>query len=566
MNRRVIVDPLQLNKYIDSLCSTIEEFFVIDIEKCFFTTLFYVANKYSPFDDLKEAAIETVIKQFVYSEDRAAVEAILTQKVLLEVAKSGVERQIEFRSRCENNVYSWVRGFIMPTGDGDLGHVLFYTVDIAKEKRAVEVEQMQKEILAVLKIKMMDYFEVDLAAKCVKVVLCTHTALEDGRVYGWDDWYDCFRQHILYSGDMQKFETAFALTHLQQLKDQERINITVRYAIDANEYIWVEFNGLYVVNRKGEKHVCIIIHNIHKQHLVEGIVNLYINENCDYFYYINAKENTGELFNARKTGTIVPPMVVKDYAQEMVAYINQHVVEEDRAMVAYEIGLERIISQLDKKGIHTFSAGIQEIDGSYARKLWQFLYHDKDNQVILLTRTDITDFYSEQQELRKRAQLDALTGIYNVSIKTMIRKELLTRDEQAAVLFMDLDNFKVVNDTLGHARGDSLLCAVAEVIKQNTRQNDLCGRIGGDEFVVFLNVACCEEALKEIVERIQQEINDMIVYHVGELEVSCSIGVACYPKDGKRFEDLLKHADTAVYQAKQEGKNRIVFYSDLPPV
>ena len=231
-------------------------------------------------------------------------------------------------------------------------------------------------------------------------------------------------------------------------------------------------------------------------------------------------------------------------------------------MVIYEMGLKRVIEQLDKKGIHSFSTGIYEEDGSYARKVCQYLYYDKEEQIILLTRSDITFYYKQQETLRQKAETDILTGIYNNAVKNKIRSELSERKAPAAIMFMDLDNFKLVNDQLGHKTGDELLCKIASTLKENMRNNDLCGRIGGDEFVLFLNEGISKENRTKIVGRIQQSINRTIKQIVGDLDVTCSIGVAMYPEHGRRLEVLLEHADVAVYKAKEEGKNKIVFYKE----
>jgi diguanylate cyclase (GGDEF)-like protein len=127
------------------------------------------------------------------------------------------------------------------------------------------------------------------------------------------------------------------------------------------------------------------------------------------------------------------------------------------------------------------------------------------------------------------------------------------RDERVAVLFMDLDNFKVVNDSLGHDAGDLLLASVAGRLKRCLRPEDTLARFGGDEFVVLLeDVADPEEAV-QVAERIIGDLGSPFPVEGRELFVRASVGIACGEASTKSADDLLRDADTAMYQAKAEG-------------
>jgi diguanylate cyclase (GGDEF)-like protein len=132
-------------------------------------------------------------------------------------------------------------------------------------------------------------------------------------------------------------------------------------------------------------------------------------------------------------------------------------------------------------------------------------------------------------------------------------------------MFIDLDHFKPINDTLGHAFGDSLLHEIAKRIRAAVRESDTPARIGGDEFVVLLrNVQHAEDALT-VAEKIRQTLNEPFTIDKHTVTVSASMGIAMYPDDGTDSLELSKHADDAMYRAKQNGRNAVVFYADAGP-
>ncbi len=181
----------------------------------------------------------------------------------------------------------------------------------------------------------------------------------------------------------------------------------------------------------------------------------------------------------------------------------------------------------------------------------------------------ISDIDREKHELLTyiaKSQTDMLTKLYNkVTTETLIEECIAkTSDEKIshALFIIDFDNFKAVNDTFGHFSGDDLLRNVSTKLKETFRIDDIIGRIGGDEFVVFLK----EINGTETIGKKAREINKIFKREITEsgitVSVSCSIGIAVYNKDGKSFSALYRNADSALYQAKKLGKDRYVFYDE----
>jgi len=165
------------------------------------------------------------------------------------------------------------------------------------------------------------------------------------------------------------------------------------------------------------------------------------------------------------------------------------------------------------------------------------------------------DFISE--ELHKLLYTDYLTGALNrqTFIKLVSRKlQSLKSGETACLLYIDLDGFKKVNDQFGHTFGDKLLQAVSRRIKSCTRSSDLFGRIGGDEFVLFLTRAV--ETAEEVLERINEKFREPFSIDGVIIKLGLSAGVAVYPKDGENLEALIEAADRAMYRAKFEKRGK----------
>lgn len=191
--------------------------------------------------------------------------------------------------------------------------------------------------------------------------------------------------------------------------------------------------------------------------------------------------------------------------------------------------------------------------------------------VECLTGVDITDskhaedsFRSQKQHMDYVAFHDPLTGLANRSLfYDRVHKSIAAAKrtgDSFAVMLIDLDRFKKVNDSLGHDAGDAYLCYAAKHLQQVVRPTDTTARLGGDEFVVVLESIRSEENVQKLASAVLASLAQPVTLQGHEITGSASIGISIYPKDGNAVDQLLKHADQAMYQAKAAGKNRYEFF------
>ncbi len=178
--------------------------------------------------------------------------------------------------------------------------------------------------------------------------------------------------------------------------------------------------------------------------------------------------------------------------------------------------------------------------------------------------SDITELHVKDEQLRHQAYHDALTGLPN----RLLLQDRLAQGLEAAkrhgtavgVLFIDLDRFKVVNDSLGHDVGDMLLVEVARRIHSSLRRSDTVARLGGDEFVVVLHDVSSSSEVAEVVEKLIAQIVKPMVLQDHPVQVGASVGIALFPQDGSDVTSLMKGADAAMYQAKTAGRSGFRFF------
>jgi diguanylate cyclase (GGDEF)-like protein/PAS domain S-box-containing protein len=284
----------------------------------------------------------------------------------------------------------------------------------------------------------------------------------------------------------------------------------------------------------------------------------------DFIRTVNALHNFVFKLHERQDGAFVYTLFEGDLAKQL------------GLTTAYTYG---------KTPAEIFPADITEVLNVYHQRAfagekvtYNYHYKDRDLQTTLSpiwengkvievigSTSEITELKKAEETIRRMAYLDPLTGLPNRRMFFEDLSEALHQAEQSshevAILFLDLDRFKQINDTLGHTIGDKLLCAVGERLRDHTPDSHKVYRLGGDEFVILLPRVEDEHEAAQVAERLLRLLHTTFKLEHYELFVTCSIGVSVYPFAGTDIESLMKHADTAMYDAKNSGRNAYRFYT-----
>ena len=212
------------------------------------------------------------------------------------------------------------------------------------------------------------------------------------------------------------------------------------------------------------------------------------------------------------------------------------------------------------QGVGLFSQGIP-----FESLLLLWLYTNVLAVTSMVLAAAVAERRTAEENMRHLAQHDSLTGLPNrIMLLDRIDQAIahaIRRHSQVAILFVDIDRFKIINDSLGHSVGDQFLIQVASMLRQNLREGDTVTRHGGDEFVIVLDdVAHCED-INTVAEKILKSMGRSFFVQGMQLHSTVSIGISLYPNDGMDVDTLLKNADIAMYRAKDLGRNNFVYFS-----
>ena len=222
----------------------------------------------------------------------------------------------------------------------------------------------------------------------------------------------------------------------------------------------------------------------------------------------------------------------------------------------------KLVANIEKGIYEQYDIRYKQLDGTYRyfRYIYQNIYNEKNELTHIVGKS--LDVH-EQKILERRSKIDLLTGCYNKITAEHIIAEILVKQKKAphALFIVDIDNFKGINDNLGHFAGDQALRDVSASLKKAFRGTDIIARIGGDEFIVFVENTSDIKTLEQKAQTIAKAFNKKYSDDNTDYYISGSIGIALYPQAGKNYVDLYKASDRALYQAKLLGKNQYVFYS-----
>jgi diguanylate cyclase (GGDEF)-like protein/PAS domain S-box-containing protein len=320
------------------------------------------------------------------------------------------------------------------------------------------------------------------------------------------------------------------------------------YLIAYKDYIFSLLFDITFEKEQEEKlwNSHIIISNIYKS-IPQGILLINTN-NFKIIEYKPTKITESEICSA--LGIEINKSIKEIFPNELV---NQ---------IIYFIDRTRILGNIEKIEI--------KLNILNKEKLFLFTLSKVSNNEVLIIVDDITQIKETEEKLRYLALHDPLTGLPNRKYLFEQLSQLIIQanrhNRKLAIIFLDIDNFKDINDSYGHEIGDKVLLAIAETIKYHLRPGDIIGRIGGDEFIIILDDIAKIEDINIIANKLNKAIENIPNYIKSKLgidifKVTFSMGISVFPDDSTDINELIKFADTALYKAKELGKNNFVFYS-----
>jgi diguanylate cyclase (GGDEF)-like protein len=251
------------------------------------------------------------------------------------------------------------------------------------------------------------------------------------------------------------------------------------------------------------------------------------------------------------------PAARADVGVSDVPFVSRFVDQEDHL---------KLIASLYRTGEARIVARVRAADGVRWHEITARECSDAvtGSPAILISEVDVSDLKHAEERAHFLALHDVLTGLKN---RTFVQQEFCnvlsgakSQGESVGLLFIDVDRFKDINDSLGHAVGDQLLIEVACRLRTSVRETDIVARSGGDEFLVLFREPISRDYLGGVAARIRDDLSRPMIIETQELQVTASIGISVFPVDGADIEALMKSADLALYQAKEAGRNCHIYF------
>lgn len=331
----------------------------------------------------------------------------------------------------------------------------------------------------------------------------------------------------------------------------------------SGEIVWVSSRSLLTRNKNFEPMVYTVLFDITNEKLtqeklalaeVRNRIVLEKAESCVFEWdMIKNVCEASELFTNR--------FGVRESFEVNKEFLSKHLHHEDEK--DFYINIHKIMDG----AVDNFETIVRfkDVSGEYTHNSFN-LTSVRDNNNVPIRAIgfiiNVEEQYTKEAELRKRAAHDPLTEIYNKgATATMVKNAIESHKHQRhALLIIDVDDFKSVNDTLGHTVGDEALKLVSSTLMEEFESRDVVGRVGGDEFMVFaVNIDETSERIKKALDNIKAK--NMHVSSEGKsMNITLSIGISTFPDNAQTYEDLYKKSDVALYESKHNGKDQYTFY------
>ncbi len=348
-------------------------------------------------------------------------------------------------------------------------------------------------------------------------------------------------------------------------------NLPIHQIVVALTWLLVAYSGIFMLvgfdmmrESKNRLESKIESDKVYKDVLINHVQTV-IEINCSKNLLIKVVENDAVQSLVELEKSRGKELSYTEYSRERT---NAIVHPEDQEKVFYNESLNNILNQYENGNARfDYEYRIKSEDNSY-RWVRDFIgikkKNDEDIVAIKTTVDDIHEMKVREAALRLDTEKDPLlSNIYNRKTTEELIRLHLENGDNGVMMLIDLDNFKGINDNFGHAYGDQVLRDAAESLEKYCRSNDIIGRLGGDEFIVFLKGSIPQKEVEKKAINICESIYSEHMTKEGKkIILSCCIGIAAADKDGCTYKALYENSDKAMYECKDSGKNKYVFYEE----
>lgn len=350
-----------------------------------------------------------------------------------------------------------------------------------------------------------------------------------------------------------------------QMRNKNIIEINCRIKCSDGQYRWVLFKGnIFTTEADGDTCLCVLT-DINETKLALQRLNTSMQR-----YAIVMEQSDSIIFEYNTSNRLI---FMSDQWKKKFKPIDSNVdfieyMIESRTV--YKDDIEKFYSTFDPiettNTTYKCELRLMASDGRYiwCRLKASCIVDAEDNSYRIIGKiSDIDQQKIEQESLKKKAEMDSLSGLYNKGTVQMLIDRYLSgsgKDGIHALMILDIDNFKAVNDNLGHLAGDDIIADFTFKMKTILRSTDICGRIGGDEFVALMKDVKDEAIVRQRASELCEIFRSEIELENLCLRISGSIGIAFYNQHGLTYNELMQKADTALYEAKNLGKDQYAIY------
>lgn len=367
--------------------------------------------------------------------------------------------------------------------------------------------------------------------------------------------------NLVHEQDREELASAI----VDQMTTNKTVEINCRLKCCDGKYSWFLFKGRMITSDSGSQTCLCVLTDINETKQAQQELNLSVQR-----YHIITEQSDSIIF---EYSFLDNSIYLSDKWYKKFAPVNL-----DKGIYNY-LANSKLIEPSDfsvfeqmrdsvKNGTlyNEFEIRLQTMSSKYIWcrvKMSSILDENHNICKIIGKIVDIDVQKRETESLKKKAEIDSLSGLYNKGTTQMLINNYLATNGASgkhALLILDIDNFKSINDNLGHLVGDTVIRNITTRMKDIVRASDICGRVGGDEFVVLLKNVKSNDIVKAKASEICSAFRHTICNDSKTLNISCSIGISFYDEHGATYNELIDKADTALYEAKKRGKDQLVIY------